>query len=592
MYYSPDLLSKRRGKFGIIWLASRYNCRERNRLSRREYQSVNLTETCEELERLVYPSPALALRLSSVLFIGLLRVYERQLVFLYGDIKQLWIRLQRHTEIIDGDGAINLPARAGGMDPFDPLNPCYVEAVSEWKLFLDGRMTEGIYYNQLLAQQAAYHTAPETMITKDPFLESSYAALEEDRMAGNMPSLQPTVDDHLATLADADFGPIENLDTDKPVDWNDLSPRLLQDEPDDLPPVQIDNLNTLTEDNLNMSTTAEPFSLANQDEQSASIDFTLSAIQQATIGKKKKRVNTGPLKNQRTSLTDAELRRNQLDTGRIVKRPDFDQHPHRTASAQEMINRPAGLPEQSWGRDLLEFWKLWALQPPPSSQKRANWIKFAYGQYDLSNVVAVSFDDMAEADETQGSIEVARHETLPDHDEPVSLGGSDFSIARSHSNASLDTAHGSFPNVGHVSLENLSGISDRDRDIATPQESTSRPTSSLSRSASHHARTRFSMATPLHQIQEEYIEAESPLFHTGPERLKSIAAFKDLHSVLEDALHNRDAISFHHLLPSKHTPRTTAATALYHLLDMSSKNMINLKQAHSHNIFISKGSDF
>ena len=84
MFYSTDILSHRKTGLGIVWLAATLGDRSVvRRLSRREILSVNITSTCESIRLPIEP---LALRLSSQLLYGVVKLYRHQTELLYQDV--------------------------------------------------------------------------------------------------------------------------------------------------------------------------------------------------------------------------------------------------------------------------------------------------------------------------------------------------------------------------------------------------------------------------------------------------------------------------------------------------------------------------
>ncbi|CAB5180968.1 uncharacterized protein OCT59_030025 [Rhizophagus irregularis] len=93
MFYSKEILTRKNGGFGIIWLAATLGSRSSLRkLSKKEVNSVNLIRACEYVTT---PPEPLALRLTSNLMIGITRVYHQQYHFYYTDVNGVWHSLQR-----------------------------------------------------------------------------------------------------------------------------------------------------------------------------------------------------------------------------------------------------------------------------------------------------------------------------------------------------------------------------------------------------------------------------------------------------------------------------------------------------------------
>ncbi|XP_023932118.1 meiotic recombination protein REC8 homolog [Lingula anatina] len=95
MFYSHDVLQRKGGKFGIIWIAATRGVH----LTRREYYGVNVDRTCRQIidyitlrARPVRPGgsvPRFSLYLSSQLMFGVVKVYNRQTEYLYSDLSCL-----------------------------------------------------------------------------------------------------------------------------------------------------------------------------------------------------------------------------------------------------------------------------------------------------------------------------------------------------------------------------------------------------------------------------------------------------------------------------------------------------------------------
>ncbi|CAG8479730.1 2859_t:CDS:10 [Cetraspora pellucida] len=85
MFYSKEILTRKKGGLGIIWLAATLGSRSSlKKLSKKEVNSVNLVKACEYVTS---PPEPLALRLTSNLMIGITRVYDQQYHFYYALIE-------------------------------------------------------------------------------------------------------------------------------------------------------------------------------------------------------------------------------------------------------------------------------------------------------------------------------------------------------------------------------------------------------------------------------------------------------------------------------------------------------------------------
>ncbi|CAH8538275.1 unnamed protein product [Schistosoma rodhaini] len=88
MFYSIDLLSAHRGKFGIIWLAA---TRVRKQLSRKELNSVNIVTACNEITSYILGETQirLSLYLASQLTFGICIIYREKTVVMLRDLQEL-----------------------------------------------------------------------------------------------------------------------------------------------------------------------------------------------------------------------------------------------------------------------------------------------------------------------------------------------------------------------------------------------------------------------------------------------------------------------------------------------------------------------
>ncbi|CAG8434113.1 4730_t:CDS:10 [Ambispora gerdemannii] len=112
MFYSKDILTRKAGGFGIIWLAATLGSRSNLRkLSKREVNSKfdysdGFVNTYSDY--VVSPPEPLALRLTSNLMIGITRVYFQQYTFYYTDVNNVWVRLRKELTAIENE-LINMP---------------------------------------------------------------------------------------------------------------------------------------------------------------------------------------------------------------------------------------------------------------------------------------------------------------------------------------------------------------------------------------------------------------------------------------------------------------------------------------------------
>nr|WJN25045.1 meiotic cohesin complex subunit [Pseudozyma pruni] len=84
MFYSHDILSRRKTGLGIVWLAATLGDRSVvRRLSRKDILNVDVRKACEYVR---HPTEPLALRLSSQLMYGVVKLYGHQTELLYQDV--------------------------------------------------------------------------------------------------------------------------------------------------------------------------------------------------------------------------------------------------------------------------------------------------------------------------------------------------------------------------------------------------------------------------------------------------------------------------------------------------------------------------
>ncbi|KAK3599440.1 hypothetical protein CHS0354_036456 [Potamilus streckersoni] len=114
MFYSQDILSKRGGKFGIIWLAAT----RMHQLTRRDIFSVTVSKACNDIIDYILlraqplrpggPRPRLSLYLSSQLMFGVVQVYHRQQEYLLVDLSACLIKAQKVALTLQEAQAITL----------------------------------------------------------------------------------------------------------------------------------------------------------------------------------------------------------------------------------------------------------------------------------------------------------------------------------------------------------------------------------------------------------------------------------------------------------------------------------------------------
>jgi hypothetical protein len=81
MFYSTELLHRKHGKFGFIWLVAVAPRRKVSRLSRKEYVKVSVSGACHDV---LFAGGALSLRLCAQLMFGIVQVCDKQAQYLLG----------------------------------------------------------------------------------------------------------------------------------------------------------------------------------------------------------------------------------------------------------------------------------------------------------------------------------------------------------------------------------------------------------------------------------------------------------------------------------------------------------------------------
>ncbi|XP_033109737.1 meiotic recombination protein REC8 homolog [Anneissia japonica] len=115
MFYSHNILQKRGGRFGIIWIAAT----KASTLTKREYVSVKIIDTCQDIVDYIMlraeplssgnPQPRLSLYLSSQLMCGVVRVYKKQCEYLTSELINFHTKVRSGRFNIDLSAEIDLP---------------------------------------------------------------------------------------------------------------------------------------------------------------------------------------------------------------------------------------------------------------------------------------------------------------------------------------------------------------------------------------------------------------------------------------------------------------------------------------------------
>ncbi|KAI5477485.1 meiotic recombination protein REC8 [Pseudohyphozyma bogoriensis] len=118
MFYSTEILTRRKNGFGIYWLAATLGSKGGSsfkKLTRKEVLGCDIAGACEKL---IAPDEPLALRLSSNLLCGIARVYQQQFTFFSSDVTQMHASLKKSFAEIyskkEGHTSIELAPHAHG----------------------------------------------------------------------------------------------------------------------------------------------------------------------------------------------------------------------------------------------------------------------------------------------------------------------------------------------------------------------------------------------------------------------------------------------------------------------------------------------
>ncbi|ORY22379.1 Rec8 like protein-domain-containing protein [Naematelia encephala] len=122
MFWSDDLLTAKRGSFGIVWLAATLGPRNK-RITRKQLTTVDLTKTCELIQD---PPEPMALRLSGCLLVGVARVYNQNYELFYTDVNNFHQSLRIATDFsttaqISTVGSDGLDLPGGGKSKLDQI---------------------------------------------------------------------------------------------------------------------------------------------------------------------------------------------------------------------------------------------------------------------------------------------------------------------------------------------------------------------------------------------------------------------------------------------------------------------------------------
>ncbi|WVR09559.1 hypothetical protein IAU60_006628 [Kwoniella sp. DSM 27419] len=113
MFFSDDLLTSKKGSFGIIWLMATLGPKNK-KITRRQLTSVDLPSTCELIAQ---PPEPMALRLSGALLVGVARCYNQNYELFFSDVSNFHSNLRRSlvTDVAASSSGPN-GNRGTGMD--------------------------------------------------------------------------------------------------------------------------------------------------------------------------------------------------------------------------------------------------------------------------------------------------------------------------------------------------------------------------------------------------------------------------------------------------------------------------------------------
>ncbi|KTW27426.1 hypothetical protein T552_02404 [Pneumocystis carinii B80] len=134
MFYSQEILTRRKGGLGVIWLAATLGSKTSfKKLQRKEILSVNVPKACEYLSE---PPEPLALRLSSNLMMGVTRIFDQQYGFFYTDVQLTHAKIRKELATINLEKAnIDLPKAKTRTDLFTLADdPGFMPDLNEYGL--------------------------------------------------------------------------------------------------------------------------------------------------------------------------------------------------------------------------------------------------------------------------------------------------------------------------------------------------------------------------------------------------------------------------------------------------------------------------
>ncbi|KAI8320359.1 hypothetical protein GQ54DRAFT_340653 [Martensiomyces pterosporus] len=140
MFYSQDLLCRRSGRFGTIWLLGTSSSRCRwHHVSNKEVASIDIQGVCSDI---AFPQAPLALRLTSTLLVGLSRALNRKAMLLYADCHSTWSRILSTPWVTSKQGfnpavtASTIAANIQAITLPDTITPVYREQADDVGLWM------------------------------------------------------------------------------------------------------------------------------------------------------------------------------------------------------------------------------------------------------------------------------------------------------------------------------------------------------------------------------------------------------------------------------------------------------------------------
>ncbi|OCF44397.1 hypothetical protein I317_01657 [Kwoniella heveanensis CBS 569] len=123
MFFSDDLLTNKKGSFGIIWLMATLGPRNK-KITRKQLTAVDLAKTCDLIAE---PTEPMALRLSGALLVGVARVYNQNYEIFYSDVSNFHSNVRRSiatdftTMGTGSGGTASLDLPGGGKSKIDQI---------------------------------------------------------------------------------------------------------------------------------------------------------------------------------------------------------------------------------------------------------------------------------------------------------------------------------------------------------------------------------------------------------------------------------------------------------------------------------------